>query len=1706
MTTEVAIKMTADGRAVVVEAKKAEQALQGVGTQAGKTGAALQGASRASEGLEAGMRGVEQSARAGGAGLRLLGQALGGLSLMAAVAQFVQAADAVTTLNNQLKLATGSTRAAGQAYEALFDIAQRSRVSFTELGGTFAAISRAGQELGLSQQRLLGVTEAIGNAMTISGGSAASMSAALVQLSQGLASGMLRGEELNSVMEQTPRLARALADGLGVSIGKLREMGAAGEITSEQVIRALESQSAVLSGEVQGAVLTVGQAMTQLQNATIKTVGDMDAATGASATLASTLSGLASAVGGVGEAFKAHETTIRVGMGVLAGAGTAAGALAVSRALGVAGVAGSIGVVRTAFLALSAAMATNPVGLALLGLGAVVGGTMMLGSGKASPAEQLRTLERDAQRLAAAEARLAANGGAGQGQYSARLEAHIEGLRASVQAQVQALGELGNADAKLASLAARRQQATQSDTAASTEAAQALAALTGQKKDYIATLNKYQGWLKTGAITEQQYIALTSELAKNNYKAAQSVGARATTSAALTEAERALREEQQRSAEVVALRNKLVGEAFEAQQKLQEADRNASAEAAEAAQKAALSLQDQVEAQRQQNATIGLTREAVVALEAAKLREQATSKDRLATMADEIDWSGALGDSYRAQAAALRELAALKESGKAKNTAVEQAREADTAWKAFYTDLERGLTDSLFRAFESGKGFFKTLWDGIRNLFKTTVLKLAVQAVVGGAGGLLGGPAAAGQGGASVLGSLDRLSGTLGNLMTNGGNFLSGATLNAQAAGMWTRGGDWLAASSNNTMAGMGEWMQANPGMGSAMGMAGNAFAAYGISKSLSGGYSTGLPVNEIAAIASMIPGVGPLAGVVGGLVNRAFGRKLKDSGIQGEFGGAQGFEGEQFQFLKGGWFRSDKTKTSALAPEMQQALAGQYTAMKTASAGLATTLGLSATALDTYTRSIKISTKGLTEEQTAQKLAEEFSAMGDEMASLLLGTAEYTRTGETASATLARLSGSLTALNTQFEFMGSTLFTVGLYGADAASALADAMGGLEAAGAKISAYYANFYSGSEQTANITRALTTTLGALGLALPETREGFRALVEAQDLTTERGRTAYATLMQVQDAFTTLTPSAADLAEQLGTVTDAISRMFDELRGQIGTVRAAVASGREAITGGPPVRTYAQIMASIARTSTAAPSRAALDAAAQRLRDTQTATAVYQRQADSANTAASTATGAFNGTKSAIVTAEAAENAAFAKLGYAYGGGFTVDGNGKPVWSSGEMNGQSRWAKSLGGGWNASLGAYEGPAALAAMRGGTAGEWNSYWSSMGTTTPPAQDPNAPWNRLDALSKQYNIDKAALDTAVAAQTRANSALTSATTAMSQAQTAMDTAEEQYATAVTAWVAASTLSAEALGKLKDETLAYYEQQKALAETMRASATGLRTAVAAAQLQTLTSAQSLTSRLGQFAQDYSLARATSGAVKAGYADKMAEALPQLSADLAASSASRVDWAVAVARLTSQSQAIADQLDATAPATYETESLTLLDAIDGKLASMNTTADSLQVSITAAVNNGATRTAAGLSNLIRAVQGDKSASLQTFATGGVFTGGVVNSPTLFNMGLMGEAGPEAIMPLTRGPGGALGVQVYGAGAGQGGDNTAAQRELLAEIKRLGERLDGLNREVQQMRQENNIGNAKIADSTDRSARLQERWNTIGLPATEAARA
>ena len=242
------------------------------------------------------------------AGLVGAAAAFSGQSVIALGKAFLQTADAITNLNSQLKLATGSAAAAKEAYEGLFSVAQRSRVGFVELGNTYAQIARATDGLGLSSANSLRIVETLGKAITISGVSAGSASAAMIQLSQGLSSGTLRGEELNSILEQTPRVARAIADGLGVSIGQLRTMGSEGRLTAEAVSGALLKASASIDKEFGSVATTVSQAMTVMGNATTKAVGDFDSIVGVSSAVATGILSIVDAAGQLKDAFSGSWT------------------------------------------------------------------------------------------------------------------------------------------------------------------------------------------------------------------------------------------------------------------------------------------------------------------------------------------------------------------------------------------------------------------------------------------------------------------------------------------------------------------------------------------------------------------------------------------------------------------------------------------------------------------------------------------------------------------------------------------------------------------------------------------------------------------------------------------------------------------------------------------------------------------------------------------------------------------------------------------------------------------------------------------------------------------------------------------------------------------------------------------------------------------------------------------------------------------------------------------------------------------------------------------------------------------------------------------------------------------------------------------------------------------------------------------------------
>ncbi|WP_141088543.1 tape measure protein, partial [Campylobacter concisus] len=157
--------------------------------------------------------------------------------------------DAFSNAMGRLKLATKSSEELKALSEQILNISNSSRVSFTETTDLYTRFANNLKNTTISSSKMLEVTKAVSQSLIVSGASANSANAALVQLAQGLAADSLRGQELASVMEQTPRLAQAIADGMGVSIGELRKLAEQGKLTAETVFNALYKQKDVIEKE-----------------------------------------------------------------------------------------------------------------------------------------------------------------------------------------------------------------------------------------------------------------------------------------------------------------------------------------------------------------------------------------------------------------------------------------------------------------------------------------------------------------------------------------------------------------------------------------------------------------------------------------------------------------------------------------------------------------------------------------------------------------------------------------------------------------------------------------------------------------------------------------------------------------------------------------------------------------------------------------------------------------------------------------------------------------------------------------------------------------------------------------------------------------------------------------------------------------------------------------------------------------------------------------------------------------------------------------------------------------------------------------------------------------------------------------------------------------------------------------------------------------
>lgn len=192
----------------------------------------------------------------------------------------INSIDEWKVIEGQVNNVTKSQQESKTVQKEIYEIASRTRQQYGSTAELFTSVARNAQELKKSTKDILLFTEDVSNAMLLGGGSAASQEAALVQLGQALGSGTLRGDELNSILEQAPRLAKAIADGMGTTIGQLRQMGSEGKLTAQDVFNAIRGQSDRLKMELGKMPWTVGQATNKMQNALGKFFKEFEDKTG----------------------------------------------------------------------------------------------------------------------------------------------------------------------------------------------------------------------------------------------------------------------------------------------------------------------------------------------------------------------------------------------------------------------------------------------------------------------------------------------------------------------------------------------------------------------------------------------------------------------------------------------------------------------------------------------------------------------------------------------------------------------------------------------------------------------------------------------------------------------------------------------------------------------------------------------------------------------------------------------------------------------------------------------------------------------------------------------------------------------------------------------------------------------------------------------------------------------------------------------------------------------------------------------------------------------------------------------------------------------------------------------------------------------------------------------------------------------------------
>ncbi|MDX8121574.1 tape measure protein [Janthinobacterium sp. GMG2] len=499
--------------------------------------------------------------------------------------------------------------------------------------------------------------------------------------------------------------------------------------------------------------------------------------------------------------------------------------------------------------------------------------------------------------------------------------------------------------------------------------------------------------------------------------------------------------------------------------------------------------------------------------------------------------------------------------------------------RKMWESIDSTAHDTFVSIFDSGKSAFDRLRDSLKNglldlLYQMTIkkwiLNIGTSVSGGGAAGLAssnglgmsGGAAGGGLGGIAGLAQSAKtaytiatdgfasMTSSLGEALSSAGNYFNSGSISSFGKGM-TLSGDqastatqaYLKAGDSSTASSLTSGSTA----GSALTVATAWLAAAGIGRALGNKISNGYSVNggngggfiNFSTLTNSVPILG---GIVGGLINRAFGmseKKITSSGIRGTLGADSSFKGETFAdwTQKGGLFRSNKSDTDigAVDTATASAFSSTYAAIRDVSAAMATTLGVDAAGIKARSQSLNIAltSDAAKNEEAVKKF---FGNVANSIALEVVPTLAQFKVGtEELSETLQRVGTNYAAVDAALLLIGRTsqdaFGAVGVATIGARENLIKLAGSLDSLTSGTSFFAENFLTEAEQMAPVLSTVADTLGKLGMAGTTTIDDYKKKVLGLNLASAADQELYIKLLALAPAF----KAAADYSSQLAAAT-------------------------------------------------------------------------------------------------------------------------------------------------------------------------------------------------------------------------------------------------------------------------------------------------------------------------------------------------------------------------------------------------------------------------------------------------------------------------------------------------------------------------------------------------------------------------------------------